>query len=129
MISNADFKKIEQIVRKILDAFHLKLFAYRIIITSTQHIALHRLRKIMKNTSPPDKIDNPKKVLFISIDARHMPHTYLEAGIAKFLQIRGHNSKMILCNGVLNMCTSHFTVEKPVNPWSCRNCKMTCAHV
>lgn len=92
------------------------------IITPVQEIALHRLRKIMKNSSPPEKIDDGKKILFISVDARHMPHTYLEAGIAKFLQIRGHNSKMILCNGVLNMCTSHFTVEKPPNCWSCKNC-------
>ena len=123
LISNASFKKIEQIVRKILDAFHLKHFSYKMIISSAQLIALYRLRKIMKNSSPPDKIEKPKKVLFISIDARHMPHTYLEAGIGKFLQVRGHNSKMILCNGVLNMCTTHFNVDKPCNKWSCNNCK------
>ena len=86
LISNASFKKIEQTVRKILEAFHLKHLAYKMIITQVQLIALYRLRKIMRNSSPPDKIDDPKKVLFISVDARHMPHTYLEAGIGKFLR-------------------------------------------
>lgn len=122
LISQAKFKKIERIFRKIAEAFHMKLLAYKIIIIPTQYIALHRLKKIMKNSAPIKKLNNGKKILFISIDARHMPHTYLEAGLAKFLQIRGHNSKMLICNGVLNMCTSHFTIEKPYNPWSCNNC-------
>lgn len=122
LISKAGFKKIERIIRKILQAFHIKLFVYKIIIIPTQIIALDRLRKIMKNSSPLEKIDSGKKILFISIDARHMPHTYFEAGLAKFLQIRGHNTKTLICNGVLNMCTSHFTVDKPYNLWSCKNC-------
>ena len=65
-----------------LEAFHMKLLVYKVIMIPTQEIALHRLRKIMKNSSPPEEKDTGKKVMFISIDARHMPHTYLEGGIA-----------------------------------------------
>jgi len=65
------FLKIEQFLRKILDALHMKLFVYKIIMIPTQEIALYRLRKIMKNSSNLEKKDkNGKKILFISIDGR-----------------------------------------------------------
>jgi len=122
LISKFSFRKIERFFRKVLGAFHLKFFVYKMVIIPSQMFALHRLRKVMKNSSPIERKDLEKKVLFISVDARHMPHTYLEGGIAKALEIRGHNPKMLMCNGILNMCTSHFTVDNPKNCWNCENC-------
>ncbi len=122
LIGKFHFKKIERIIRKSLEAIHLKSLVYKIIMIPTQEIALYRLRKIMKNSNPPGKKTSGKKILFNSVDARHMPHTYLEGGIAKFLEMRGHNVKMLICNSTLSICTSHFTAEKPPNAWSCKNC-------
>ena len=122
LLSKPQFRKLERFFRRVLETFHLKLFVYKLIMAPTQEIALHRLRKIMKNSNNIEMKGDGKKVTFISVDARHMPHTYLESGIAKSLQIRGHRPKMIICNGVLSMCSSHFTVNKPPNKWSCQNC-------
>jgi len=123
MVDRFQFRKIERIIRKSLEAMHLKSAVYKTIMIPTQEIALHRLKKIMSKSSGTKLKDNGKKIVFISVDARHMPHTYLESSIAKSLQLRGHNLKMIICNGCLSMCSSHFTVEKPPNKWSCENCK------
>jgi hypothetical protein len=123
IISKTEFVKIERFLRKILEALHMKLLVYKIIIIPTQVIAIHRLRKIMNKSNISIKKDKKgKKILFISLDARHTPHTYFEGGIAKFLQIRGHEVKMVICNKTLSMCTTHFTIRKPFNPWVCKNC-------
>lgn len=29
---------------------------------------------------------------------------------------------MVICNKTLSMCTTHFTIRKPFNPWICKNC-------
>ena len=93
------------------------------IILPGQEIALHRVRKIIKNSSPIKKKESGKKILIASVDGRHMPHTYNEIGIAKALQVRGHDVKVLICGGAFcKMCAGHFTVKKPPNDWSCKNC-------
>ncbi|MCK4902139.1 MAG: hypothetical protein KAS76_02195 [Thermoplasmatales archaeon] len=87
-----------------------------------QEIALHRIRKIMENSKPAKKKKDGKKILINSVDGRHMPKAYIEGGIAKALQLRGHDVKTLLCIQGLNMCTTHFTVNKPFDQWVCDNC-------
>lgn len=65
IISNLKFVKIEQFLRKILDTLHMKLVVYKIIIIPAQEIALHRLRKIMNNSSISEKKDKNGKKNFI----------------------------------------------------------------
>jgi hypothetical protein len=44
-------------------------------------------------------------------------------GMAKALQIRGNEVKMLICGGAFcNMCAGHFTIKKPYNSWRCKNC-------
>ncbi len=91
------------------------------LIVPMQEIELHCLKKIVNNYIPPEKYDG-KKILFNSLDARHMTHSYLESSIAKSLQLRGHNVKMLLCGRTLSMCTTFHRLDHPPNEWSCNNC-------
>lgn len=115
-------KKVKTFLKKILESFDVKLPVYKMILAPSQEIALHRLRKIIKKSNYSDIKITGKKVLFNSVDGRYMVHTYFEGGLAKALQMKGHDVKMLICGGALNMCTSHFTVKKPPNAWSCKNC-------
>jgi hypothetical protein len=115
MISSISQKKIEIFLRNILESFNFKFPVYKMVIVPSQMIAQHRLRRIVSNSSPIKKGKNGKKIIFTSVDARFTPHTYLEGGIAKSLQIRGHQVKMIICGGLMDICAGHFTVKKPPN--------------
>jgi hypothetical protein len=122
-ISSVEKRKVKFMLKKILEYSHLKLQVYKLLIIPSQEIALQRLQKVVKNSNPQDKKDTGKKIVFNSVDGRHMLHTYHEVGIAKALQIRGHKVKMLICGGVFcKMCAGHFTVKKPYNSWSCKNC-------
>ena len=121
-VSETDFKKTERFLRKILETFKLKLLVYLFIINPVQQLALYRLNKKMNDKVEKKVNKDKKKIIFHSLDARYMPHTYIEAGIAKSLQLRGHEVKMVICAGALSMCTTHFSVKKPPNKWSCSNC-------
>lgn len=120
--SNAELKKVKSFLKKILESSNLKLLVYKMVILPSQEIAIHRLSKIIRNSNPQDKKITGKKILFNSVDGRYMIHTYFEGGLAKSLQMKGHEVKMLICGGALNMCTSHFTIKKPPNSWSCKNC-------
>lgn len=122
MISSISQKKIEIFLRNILESFNLKFPIYKMVIVPSQMIAQHRLKKIVRNSSQIKKGKSGKKIIFTSVDARFTPHTYLEGGIAKSLQIRGHQVKMIICGGMMETCAGHFTVKKPRNAWQCKNC-------
>lgn len=87
-----------------------------------QQIAARRIEKIMGNSKLITKKSGGKKILINAVDGRFMSKTYIEGGFAKALQHRGHEVKMMLCMGGLNMCTTHFTVNKPFNQWVCDNC-------
>jgi len=87
-----------------------------------QELAIHQIKKIMNNSKPIQKKPGGKKILINAVDGRYMSKTYIEGGFAKALQHRGHDVKMMLCMCGLNMCTTHFTVNKPFNQWVCDNC-------
>ncbi len=123
IISDVNKRKAKFFLEKILESSHLKLHVYKSVIVPSQKIALHRLHKIVKKSKPLDKKITGKKIVFNSVDGRYTPHTYHEVGMAKALQIRGNEVKMLICGGAFcNMCAGHFTIKKPYNPWRCKNC-------
>ena len=122
-ISGVEKRKLKFFLRKILESYNLRLQVYKSLIIPSQNIAMHHLRKIAKNSNPIDKEKPGKKIIFNSVDGRYMLHTYHEAGIAKALQLRGNDVKMLICGGAFcKMCAGHFTVKKPYTPWDCKNC-------
>ena len=122
-ISGVEKRKLKFFLRKILESYHLRLQVYKSLIIPSQNIALHRIRKIAKNSFPLDKEKTGKKIIFNSVAGRYMVHTYHESGIAKALQLRGNDVKMLICGGAFcKMCSGHFTVKNPYNPWDCKNC-------
>lgn len=123
-ITPINYKKLERFFRKILEKGNVKNNVYKILIIPTQKIAIKKIERQIKKT-PNLKIkakSNSKKIIFNSVDARHMTHTYLEGAISKSLQLRGHETKMIICGGALNMCTTFHRIDHPPNQWSCKNC-------
>jgi hypothetical protein len=121
IFTDAEHKKVFDMFKKISETLHLKLLFYKITMIPTQQIALHRLKKIVKKSSSPIKTQDKKKILLFS-PGKHGMMAYNESAIAKALQMRGHNMKMVICGGSLSMCTTHFTVTKPYHPWICKNC-------
>jgi hypothetical protein len=51
-----------------------------------------------------------------------MPKTFVEGSMSKSLQLRGHETKMIICGGLLSMCTTFHRIDHQPNKWSCKNC-------
>ena len=122
-ISGVEKRKIKFFIQKIAEKFKLKDHFYKIIIKPSQLIALYKIRKISKNTKEKTSIKNGKKIIFNSIDARYMIHTYTEAGLAKALEMRGHDVKMLICDGIFKTCVGHYNIKKPPTKWRCENCK------
>ena len=124
IMSGPGGRKLQIFFRKVFEAFRLKVFAYRLVITPSQNLAIKRLRKIMDNSHIKIKKDpKGKKIIFNCVDARYTGMTNFEGILAKALQIRGHDVKMLICNGLFDLCPGHFTVKKPKNKWRCKNCK------
>ena len=127
LISANEFKKLERLLRKVTEKIRFKNYLYRLLIIPNQEIRLKKIKGIV-NHSPelkhPEfkKTTSSKKIVFHSLDARHMTHTYLESAISKALQIRGHDTKMIICDRALSMCTTFHRIDHPPNDWSCNNC-------
>lgn len=122
LITTTNQKKIERFFRQISETFHIKLPVYKSVIVPTQLIALHRIRKIVSNSNPIVEKKTGKKIIFNPVDARYTTHSFHEGGLAKALQLRGHQVKMFICGGLLDMCVGHFTIKKPPNTWRCKNC-------
>jgi len=120
--SPTEQKKVELFFKKILESFHLKFLVYKALIVPSQEIVLHHLRKIVRNSTLANKKYNGKKFLFNTVVGKYMGITYIEGAVAKSLQIRGNNVKMLTCGGGLNMCTAYHRIDLPPNPWSCENC-------
>lgn len=122
MINRAGYKKMERFFKDSLKAIHVKRPLYRSIILPSQMIALRKLRKIHDNTSCQMVEPVDTKIVFNSLNARHMYLTYVESMMAKALQLRGYKVKMLLCGGILSMCTGHHTIDTPFEQWSCDDC-------
>ena len=121
-ISSVEYKKLERVLRKILDKIHVKHLLYKILIIPSQEIALRRLKKIVSNSPKQEKKFTGKKIIFNSVDGRYMIHTFMEGELAKSLGMRGHKTKILICGGALSMCTTFHRIDHPPNPWSCKNC-------
>jgi len=117
-------KKLENVLYHITRKIHLKNHIYKPLILMYQKLKLRELERIVSNSK---KLKNPKvtkdkTIIFHSVDARHMPKTYIEGAISKSLQIRGYKTKMIICDKALSMCTTFHRIDHPPNEWSCNNC-------
>jgi len=115
-------KKLFNNSRKVLEAFHVKLPIYNFSITLAQDQALHRLRKLADKGMPEPKKPTGKKIIFHNLHGTYLEAIYKEASLAKPLQLRGHDVKMLLCAGALTSCCGLFTNKVPPNQWMCRNC-------
>jgi len=115
-----EHRRLERMMRKILNRMCLKNVAYRMSMLPSQEIALNRIRRIVGDTTI--ERGDGKKIIIHSINTRNMKHAYIEGGLAKALQLRGHVPKIILCGGALNMCTAHHTIDKPYKVWHCEDC-------
>jgi hypothetical protein len=125
LISLSEFTKLEKVFRKILEKTRIKNEIYKILIVPNQNISIKKLERLVNKTPElkhiPEEKDG-KKIIFHSLDARYMPHTFIEGAISKSLHLRGHNTKMIICGGMLSMCTTFHRIDHPPNEWSCKNC-------
>jgi hypothetical protein len=110
--------------KQVLETLGVKVIVFNSIMKINQEIALKRLKRIVRNSTPFEKTtnDNEIKILFNLVRGMYSMPIYIEGGIAKALQFRGHDVKMLVCGGGLSMCTCSFTVQHPPNDWACKNC-------
>jgi len=122
MSNDAEYNNLEKFMKKTLGKMHIKRLLYGSILLPGEEMALHKLRKMASKSSTPVLKDDGKKIVFNTLNARHMMVTYIDSMLAKALQMRGHDVKMILCGRFLNMCTGHHDIDTPYENWSCKNC-------
>ena len=87
-------------------------------------LAIKRLKKIVKNSSVQPKIikEGKKKILFNTIYGMYGALIYWEWTLAKALQLRGHDVKVLTCGKALTMCTSEYTVHRLHDDKTCKHC-------
>jgi hypothetical protein len=122
-VSDLEKKKVFNLAKKILEGLQCKTVLYNNVIKIGQEFALMRLRKIVANTTVVPPKPTGKKIVFNNVHGTYLEALYKEAGIAKALQLRGHEVKMLLCGGTQTACTALFTISIPPNQGMCRNCK------
>ncbi len=108
--------------RKILDGLHIKILLYNSLIAIAQERALYKVEKIKSNSSSPRLNPEGKKIIVNSVHGTYLEAIYKESGMAKALQLRGNNVKMLLCGQTLQACTGLFNETVPPNKGMCRNC-------
>jgi hypothetical protein len=86
-------------------------------------LAINRAKKIVKNSSiqPQIKKDG-KKILFDMIYGMYGTLIYWEGALAKALQLRGHDVKVLTCGKALTMCTSEYTIHRVHDDRTCKHC-------
>jgi len=110
-------------VGKLLELFHFKKKIYNGAMTIAQQFALRRLRKIVSNSTFEVKKGRPgKKIVVNAVHGTYLQAIYKEAGLAKALQLRGNDVKIITCGNTLSYCTGIFVTNNTPNKWLCRNC-------
>lgn len=87
-------------------------------------LAIKRLKKIVKNSSPQNqiKLKDGKKILFNLIYGMYGRIIYWECGWAKALQMRGHDVKVLVCGKTFTMCTSEYTIKSVHDDKTCKHC-------
>lgn len=100
----------------------LKLFIKNNAFRLSQKVAIKRLKKIVKNSSHQTKRSDGKKILFNLIYGMYGKIIYWECGLAKALQMRGHDVKALICGKTFTMCTTEYTIHSVHNDSTCKNC-------
>ena len=102
----------------------LKLFIKNNAFRFAHKIAIRRLEKIVKKSNIQPKIvkKGKKKIVFDSIYAMYGRLIYWEWALAKSLQLRGHDVKVLTCGKTLTPCTGEHTISRLHDDKTCRHC-------
>jgi hypothetical protein len=101
----------------------MKLFLKNLAFNIAHKIAIKNIKKIVKKTkTQPSEQKNGKKIIFDMIYGMYGQLIYWEGTLAKALQLRGHNVKVLTCGKALTMCTSEYTVQRLHNQETCNHC-------
>lgn len=101
----------------------LRLIAKNNAFKVAHVITIRRLKKFMKNSSsPPPVKKGGKRILFNMIYGMYGHLMYWETFLAKAMQLRGHDVRVIICGKALTMCTSEYTVDSIHNDKTCKHC-------
>lgn len=95
-------------------------YVYSVAETIYQQKALHKLQTL--TDCDAEICENPKTILFHPCYGSLHTAIYKDAVMAKYLQLKGHNTKLLFCGGLLNQCSALFTKNYPYNPLTCTNC-------
>ena len=108
----------------ILSKERLKLFIKNIAFGFAYKLAITRLKKIVKNSSAKPKIitKGKKRIVFGSIYAMYGRLIYWEWALAKAMQLRGHDVKVLTCGKTLPLCTGEHTISRLHDDKTCRHC-------
>jgi len=107
-------------IEKIVDE---SVYAKNVVVSIAQKKALKQLKKISEESSNEyPKIDNPKTIIFNRVYSVYADSIFNEVGIAKALQLLGHNVKFYMCGGKLYNCSAVFTMKNPANKKRCETC-------
>jgi len=87
-----------------------------------QNKSLKRLKKLMQTQPEIQKNPDSKKILFNLIYGMYGHILFWEGGLAKALQLRGHDVKALICGKTLTMCTTEFTIDQVHNEKTCDLC-------
>jgi len=116
MVKKGITGKIEKFVDESVTAKNL-------VVSVAQKKALKELKKIAeKSSNEYPKIDNPKTIVFNRVYSVYTDSIFNEAGIAKALQLLGHNVKFYMCGGKLWNCSIVSTMKNPANKKRCKTC-------
>jgi len=101
----------------------IKLIVKNNAFKLAHRLAIRRIRKLVKNSkpTPPVKKDG-KKIIFNLLYGMYGRLIYWECGLAKAMQLRGNDVKVLTCDKKLTMCTSEFTIGSPHNEKTCNHC-------
>lgn len=100
----------------------LKLFIKNNSFRVAHKVAIRRLKKIMKNSNIQIPKDDGKKIIFNLIYGMYGDIIYWECGLAKALQMRGHDVKALVCGKAFTMCTSEYNIQSVHDDKTCKHC-------
>ena len=102
----------------------IELFIKNNTFKFAQENAIRRLKKIVKNSKIQPKIikEGKKKIVFHNMYGMYGRLIYWECALAKALQLRGHDVKVLTCGKTLPLCTGEHTISRLHDDKTCRHC-------
>jgi len=100
----------------------LKVFFKNCAFRAAHKIAIRRIRKIAKNSSSQIIKNDGKKILFNIIYGMYGKLIFWEGGLAKAMQMRGYDVKVLICGKTFTMCTSEYNIQSVHNDKTCKHC-------